>query len=273
MKKIFFVLALIGLIPGVQITSAFEPGKCDKLFDQTSSLSEKAGQEKDENVQKDFLRQIITSIISATEAYLNNCTDPKITLSKQPAAIDQLAKLAKQDCPSSASSTQFIDVNKDGSNQFILHTKLLACEDFSGPYGAGFSSIYILDKKSGKWNGYPIWPNELLEKSSSDIKITDFIYPQYLPNIYMLDFKDSKGRTFMVMESEFEGGDNLTNLLSIIRWDGEKHKANLNLDLSDWCGQPHSWTITKKGTVEVPAAKATDRCKKRVNKVYSLEQP
>ena len=273
MKKIFFALALTGLIPGVQIASAFEPGKCDKIFELTNGLSEKAGQEKDENAQKDYLRKIITSIISATEAYLSNCTDPKITLSKQPAAIDQLAKLAKQDCPSNESSSQFIDVNKDGANQFILHTKLLACEDFGGPYGAGFSSLYFLDNKSGRWKGYPIWPSELLEKSSSDMKITDFIYPQYHPNIYMLDFKDSKGRTFMAIDSEFEGGDNLTNLLSIIRWDGQKHKVILNLDLSDWCRQPHSWTITKKGTVEVPAAKATDRCKKRDKKVYSLEQP
>jgi hypothetical protein len=272
-KKTLFVLVLIGYIPSIQIASAFEPGECKKLFEQTNSLSEKAGQEKDENAQENYLRQIVTSIISAMEAYLNNCTDPKIIMSNQSAVIDSLVKIAKQDCPSSESTPQFIDVNKDGSKEFILHTKLLACEDFSGPYGAGFSSIYFLDKESERWKGYPIWPKELIEKSTSDMKITDFIYPQYLPKIYMLDFKDSRGRTFMAIESEFEGGDNLTNRLSIIQWDGQKHKEILNLDLSDWCGQPHYWTITKRGTIEVPAAEATDQCERREKKEYSLEQP
>ncbi len=199
MKKTLLVLALIGFIPCVQIASSFEPGKCDKLFEQINSLSVKAGQEKNENAQKNYLCQIITNIISATETYLNNCTDPKNNLSHQPAVIDSLVKIAKQDCPSSESATQFIDINKDGNDQFILHTKLLACEEFSGPYDAGFSSIYFLDKEPGRWKGYPIWPNELIEKSFSDMKATDFIYPQYLPKIYMLDLKDSKGQSYNLL--------------------------------------------------------------------------
>jgi len=105
------------------------------------------------------------------------------------------------------------------------------------------------------------------------MSVDDFAIPQYHPRIYMLHFKDKKKRTFMAIESQFLGGDNMANLLSIIRFEEQGPKAILNLHLSDWCGQPNNWTITKKGTVIVPAAKATSRCDGRRRKVYDLEQP
>jgi hypothetical protein len=157
--------------------------------------------------------------------------------------------------------------------ELLLHTKLLACEDFSGHYDTGFTALFFLDRKTGLWKGYPIWPAQLIARNVSKMSVYDFGISQFHPRIYMLTFKDKKRRTFMAIESQFVGADNEANLLSIIRLENQELKTILNLNLSDWCGQPNNWTITKKGTVIVPAAKTTSRCDERKREVYDLEQP
>lgn len=267
------IAVLVILLIGISNSNAMDTGKCTNIFKQTDLLTEQAGKEKNESRQLDYLYKITDSIISSTEYYLNNCSDSKLPLSKQVPVLQRLEKEGKKRCSENRTKTQLIDVNNDGRTELLVHTRLLACEDFSGHYDAGFAALFFLNRGTGLWKGHAIWPVQLLERHHPKMTAYDFAITQYHPRIYVLPFKDKKKRTFMAIESQFIGADNEANLLSIIRTENQQLKTILNLNLTDWCGQPNNWTITRKGTVIVPAAKVTSRCDERKRKVYNLEQP
>jgi hypothetical protein len=271
MKYLICIIFLVIIFASTNAGAA-ECQKCDCIFAETKRLVLLTDEELAPPKMSARLLEVSHSIITATERYLNDCTDHKRPIVKQSKALYRLSRLADLDCPYREASIQLIDVNRDGNDELVLHTILHGCEKHVSIYDSGFSAIFFFNKEKGAWKGYPIWPIELVENTSTLPEGT-LDYAQYLPKVYMLRFRDSKGRSFMAIESTLNRADSLSKFLSIIRWEGQHYKKILHLELNSWCVQPDKWIITKDGKVIVPSALATDRCKKRKEVVYPLELP
>lgn len=247
--------------------------KCEKCFEESRNYIFKAEEEENDESQKQYYLKAITSFVSASEYYLNNCMDSHKLPSGQTDALHQLLKYISNNCPYNQSTIQFLDIDNNATKEIIIHSVLLCNE--RGIHNAGFSSLFHIDSRTKKWKGSNLWPVELLKyKQLSKLKYSGVEYltaPQFYPKIFMLDFKDLKGRTFMAVESLFEGGNYADHNLSIIRWDGLLPEEVLKMSMRDWCEQPY-WTLEKDGYVIIPAAKATGRCKERQKVVFSLEK-
>jgi len=258
---------------GLLNSHATESPKCDNAFEQRDALKEEAQTASNDTTLKTLILRIISLTITATETYLNNCTDSKIPLSEQTSAINKLDEMAKVTCYSdSTSAIQLINVNNDAISELLLHAKVLEGEDDpSGTCYAGVTILFFLNSETGKWAGSPIWPIDMFKKKPEEMQVKDLINTQYHPKIYMIDLQDKHGKTYMAIENYAQGGDSSTNSLSVVRIDGRHFHSILNLTLNDWCGQSNRWILEKNGIITVPEAKATERCGKRKRAVYNLE--
>lgn len=269
---VYLALFLI-IFPAASAFADTSDPKCKKCFEKSREYIRSAENSEDDERQKQDFLNAISSFISDAEYYLNNCTDSRKPLSGQTDAIARLRNMISQDCPENKNSVQFIEADKS-NNTLILHSVLFC--DTPRTYDSGFSVIFFRNTEKKSWSGYVIYPVELIE----DKQLSKLPYPgverliisQFNPKIYMLDFKDSKGRTYMAVESEFERSDSSDHELSVIRWKGNQPEEVLRLHLNDWCGQPCKWIIEKNGKVIIPAAKAAERCKARKEKIFDLEK-
>lgn len=267
--KYLLLLLLFTFLAPIK-TRAFEAHECDSVYDKTKQLIAKHGENMSQEEKINHLVAVVGSMVNGTEQYLNTCTDHNQSIVSQDQKLSRLSELALLSCKSRRASTQVIDVHGNNTPSLILHTVLSPCEDRQSIYDSGFSALFIFNSENKTWQGYPLWPIELLE--GEVLQNWMLYYPQYRPKVYMLPFMDKTNRRFMAIESNFQGADHLSNMLSIIRWQDDKYKKVVELELSDWCGQPNQWEISNSGRkVIVPEASATDRCEKREQVVYPLE--
>lgn len=248
--------------------------KCERIFHSINCRNYDAIKTTEEDLIRQTIKTV-SGIISDVENYLTNCTDTSLSLAKQPAKLSQFLAFANSERPDLEITLKLIEISNDGFSALLLRTDTLGCESSLGLYNTiGLNAVFVFDKKSKLWAGYPVWPIELLDldQSSAAVKSIDFFNISET-KVFVIDFHDAKGRAFMGVERTAEGGDNSTKFLTVIRWNGQEHKRILDLKLSDWCGQPTDWFFTKDGEIVIPSAKATTRCEKRAKKVYSLQQP
>lgn len=243
--------------------------QCTTVFSEAKNIITKNEIVDNADEYTKNLIDLTKSIVSSTEQYLNSCISLKQPFNGQNKDLLSMPKLLQLGCSKRRTATQFLNIEGNGNPGLILHTVLRGCEEEHSYYDSGFSAIFLFDKKTALWKGYPLWPSALLE--STALKDWQLDYPQYHPNIYLLPFVDMKGSKYIAIESSFMGGDHSSKQLSVIRWLGNSHKTIIDLELSDWCGQPNSWVYAQDGKIVVPEAQATDRCEKRKNVVYFLE--
>lgn len=268
----FVVAATVNgaVIFGAHNSYALEHVQCDNVFEHIDLVREAAGTVDDDNHDKKYFQEIIDSTIAATESYLDNCTEAGVSLAKQPAALQRLDTIARHDCSSKAAATQLIEIDHDGMDELLLHVKVLDGMDLSG-CPAGVSILFSWNAERKRWAGSPIWPTELLDKAPVELPGDVFLSSVFHPKMYMLGFRDKQDRPYMAIETTSQGGDNVQELLTVIRLERQASKAILSLNLNDWCGQSTTWIIKHDGTIIVPEARATERCEMREKVVYHLD--
>lgn len=224
------------------------------------------------SVQAKKVTEALKVYIEATEKYLNKCTDTAKSLELQKDVVVRLLSLAALDCSGFKPAVEHIDLNGDGDKELILHTNLLTCEAVR-MYESGLTMVFSKTGSGGQWHGDAIWPVGVEDKKIQKGYYWDLIESQFRPAVKPLKFRDAKGRRFFALESVHQGGDHSENELTVFRWQEGTPGVVFQLSLSDWCGGPRTWQITNNGKVIVPAIKATERCKARPKKEYSIDEP
>lgn len=216
---------------------------------------------------------IVEKLVKAGEYFLNNCTKPDLPLSSQQMRLAELAQFAQVIPASSecgiryAPTTQLADVDKNGSDELVLHTQAIRCDLTSFHGAGGVSIVFRKDDQADAWKGTLIWP--CFEKCTLSGSWTQS--PQ--PLVQVLPEHDSENRSFMLVVGDYLGGDHSGRYLNVWRWEHDgTPEIVLQVRLNDWCGASNSkeWRLTQKGGILIPEAPATYRCEKRDAVIYSL---
>jgi hypothetical protein len=208
--------------------------------------------------EKAYVRILSSQIIDDSESFLNNCTTLTSPLTSQQEKLNvflhSIASVEESDPlnifqRSGFAKIEFLDWNDDGTDELILHTRIV--------YPISF--VFYQDNQTKEWSGTMIWPPMSTGSSFNH------------PSVYLLDFRDAQGRSFVAVEGEFTGGDNGRNILTIWRWRNDTPEMILKIALTDWYGQPNKWEI-KGNQIFIPAAKATERNEAREAITLVLEK-
>jgi hypothetical protein len=241
-------------------------GHCEQLFDESRSLIQAEDEAESEQARMQVGDRLVAVQLKAVTAYLNQCMDRKRISDGKSPELQTLVRLASLNCTKRQAEMEWLDVDQDGSSELVLHGLANSCDHVS-IYEEGWSGVFFRDSMGGAWTGQAIWPGKREpEPPSSSVALFD----QYKPSVRILGLVDSEGARYMAVESEFSGGDHTAKQLSVIRWLRRQPQEVLALRLSDWYAQPVTWSFRTNGSLLIPAAESTSRCKARAEQVFPL---
>lgn len=242
--------------------------QCQLAFQEVITLTETATKNEDSII-------IVDKVIYAGEYFLNNCIKSDLPLSIQSEQLAELSQLA-QVVPSSFSCAirytptyQLVDLNNDKTDELILHLQAIRCDinaSFGFFGGGGLSIVFHQDEQTQNWKGTLIWPC-----SKGNCPWTGAWTQSPQPLVQALDISDSQDQSFMLVAGGYVGADHTGIDLTIWHWDGSGPEIVSEIHLSDWCGTPNEWEITKEGFILISGNEATNRCQAREAILYVLK--
>lgn len=242
--------------------------QCQLAFQEVITLTEASTRNEDPVI-------IVDKVIYAGEYFLNNCITPDLPLSTQSKQLTELSQFAQVIPPSFSCAVrytptyQLVDLNNDKTDELILHLQAIRCDinallGFFG--GGGLSIVFHQDKQTQNWKGNLIWPC-----SKDNCPWTGAWDQSPQPLVQTLDIRDSQNQSFMLVAGGYIGGDHTGIYLTIWRWRNSDPEIVSEIHLTDWCGTPNEWEITKEGFILIPSTEATSRCQAREAVLYVLK--
>jgi len=229
---------------------------------------------------------IVRQVVSASEFYLNNCTDADVPLSEQLDAVQELATMSVilppvetvdiggdfSDVPLVTNfkpSTGFIDFNGDGEEDMFLNTQVpYFSEKTVYMIQGGLTIAFFKDAENSSdgWQGQVIAPvtefvttqdgDHLTYAQTEDNTLRVVSAEQALksfptPEIQVVDV-DGTPLTFITTQSSTGAGT--SKELDVLSWDGHIPSVELRVSFDDWCypGATLDWTIGDDGSVTIP---------------------
>jgi len=162
---------------------------------------------------------VAEKLVEAGEYFLNNCTKSNVPLSSQQTRLAELANFA-QVIPVSSNcgiryipTTQLADLDKNGTDELLLHTQAIRCDLTGFRGGGGVSIVFRKDDQKATWKGTLIWP--CFDGCTASGTWTQA--PQ--PLVQVLPVHDSENRAFMIVVGDYLGGDNSGRYINVWRWE------------------------------------------------------
>lgn len=162
---------------------------------------------------------IAEKLVQAGAYFLNSCTEPDMPLSSQQASVAELTQFAQvipvsPDCGLQYTpTTALTDLDRDGTDELVLHTQAIRCDLTNFQGSGGVSIIFHKDTQTATWKGTLIWP--CFDGCTSSGSWTQS--PQ--PLIQVLPVRDSENRSFILVVGDYLGGDNSGRYINVWRWE------------------------------------------------------
>ena len=289
-QLVWLVVLLPGLLLAGQPAVAQDAG-CASAFDDVRSFTADVFEAATANIEDGVIawestdwENIVRRVVGTSEFYLNNCTDPDLPLSEQAETVEEFAALSKIESPVAtldvggdfgevelssdfAPTTEFIDLNGDGTDELILHTQVPYFSHATVYQIRGGLSIAFFDSEDG-WQGQVIAPiTEFVTDEGGDhvsfamVDDTSLIVNEphealvYLPEarVEVFPVEDEDG-PLTAVALRLPTGTGEAQELNMLIWDGRIPSVELRIEINDWCypGQPLNWEIEADGSVFVP---------------------
>lgn len=241
---------------------------CESHFKQAADLTRDAAVAGEKALTATF---VVSEVIAGGETFLNYCINPVLPLSAQPERLAELSRLARVipdefTCAQNYEPVvQLVDLDRNGFNEAILHTRALRCDSYGLDFG-GLSIVFGKDQQSVRWHGSVVWPcfGESCDWASVWTQSTH-------PLVQKLDIRDAEGNTYFLVSGGYSGADANHEFIIVWRWDGAQATFTFLLELSDWCGWPITWEVAAGNRIVVAATNATSRCEATPREVYALQ--
>ena len=236
---------------------------------------------------------IADQMVAAGALFLDACTDLDSPLAEQPERLTRLAELSRV-IPQMeftfpvefvddglwemklqqvyTPTTQLLDIDKDGSDELILHTQLayFSEETLYGVLG-GLSIAYV--RGPDGWQGHVIWPvphyvdrqpgsypafagpqlpmwfegQDYFEAQAGEQagKMWHY-YP--VPDVQVIDAPDSPNGPYLAVSGALYGPPSDVSEMTILRWSEQEPEVAMRLAWLGWCGAP-PWEIGEDGRI------------------------
>lgn len=292
MKRLLWAAVLLTLVIGGATASA--QGDCSTAFADTQQYlddvyTKTTGEIVDGVIAWDTTdwENIVRRVVGTSEFYLNNCIDADTPLAEQSDAVETFAQASLLHIPvesvdiggdfadmqlvsNFSPSTQWLDLNGDGTDELILHTQVPYFSEKTVYMIRGGLSIAFFHTETDGWQGQVIAPvtafvtdeeggDHVSYAQTADNTLDAPTAAEALriipaPDVQVITVAGSD-QPLTAITSHFVTGTGEAKELDILSWDGRIPAVELRIAFDEWCypGAALDWEIREDGSVFVPS--------------------